>query len=359
MPAYAADLLSDTLTRPTPAMREAMARAEVGDDVFGEDPDPPGARGARVAALLGHEAGLFSLTGSLANQPASGSTSRRGRSSSPTSRRTSCAPSWAQPRSPASPAGPGRPNEDYSSPARCRRLRPASGRTRSRPHSSSWRTRTTSAGVRSSRSRRSARCGRPPRELGVVTSTGPGCGTPTWRGVSLTAYGEQFDTVSVRLSKGSAPRSGACSWAPPSRWRRPWSGGSATAPGCVRSASSPPPAYTPSTTTSSGWPTTTPAPLACQCLRRCGARQRGCRHGGDEHRRPRWVRPAGRRRSSSRSSSGTASARMPPGRAPSGTSTSTTPARPRPSTPRRLCRVPGPPDARRPRTSAARGARGG
>ncbi len=67
MPAYAADLLSDTLTRPTPAMREAMARAEVGDDVFGEDPTVR-ALEERVAALLGHEAGLFSPTGSLANQ---------------------------------------------------------------------------------------------------------------------------------------------------------------------------------------------------------------------------------------------------------------------------------------------------
>ncbi len=67
MPGYAADLLSDTLTRPTPAMREAMARAEVGDDVFGEDPTVRELED-RVAALLGHEAGLFSPTGSLANQ---------------------------------------------------------------------------------------------------------------------------------------------------------------------------------------------------------------------------------------------------------------------------------------------------
>ena len=67
MTAYAADLLSDTLTRPTPAMREAMARADVGDDVFGEDPTVR-ALEEKVAGLLGHEAGLFSPTGSLANQ---------------------------------------------------------------------------------------------------------------------------------------------------------------------------------------------------------------------------------------------------------------------------------------------------
>lgn len=62
-----ADLLSDTLTRPSPGMRAAMAAAEVGDDVFGEDPTVR-ALEERVAGLLGHEAGLFAPTGSLANQ---------------------------------------------------------------------------------------------------------------------------------------------------------------------------------------------------------------------------------------------------------------------------------------------------
>ena len=62
-----ADLLSDTLTRPTPAMRAAMASAEVGDDVFGEDPTVARLE-ARVADLLGHEAGLFMPSGSMANQ---------------------------------------------------------------------------------------------------------------------------------------------------------------------------------------------------------------------------------------------------------------------------------------------------
>ena len=65
--AVRADLLSDTLTRPTTAMREAMAHAEVGDDVYGEDPTV-NALEERVADLLGHEAGLFTPTGSMANQ---------------------------------------------------------------------------------------------------------------------------------------------------------------------------------------------------------------------------------------------------------------------------------------------------
>ncbi len=61
------DLRSDTVTRPTPAMRAAMAAAEVGDDVYGEDPTV-NALEREVAELLGHEAGLFTATGSLANQ---------------------------------------------------------------------------------------------------------------------------------------------------------------------------------------------------------------------------------------------------------------------------------------------------
>lgn len=60
------DLRSDTVTRPTPGMRAAMAEAAVGDDVYGEDPTVR-AFEERVAALLGHEAGLFCVSGSLAN----------------------------------------------------------------------------------------------------------------------------------------------------------------------------------------------------------------------------------------------------------------------------------------------------
>jgi threonine aldolase len=63
------DLRSDTVTRPTAAMREAMARAEVGDDQFGEDPSINRLQ-ERVAAMLGHEAGLWFPTGTMANQVA-------------------------------------------------------------------------------------------------------------------------------------------------------------------------------------------------------------------------------------------------------------------------------------------------
>lgn len=61
------DLRSDTVTRPSAAMRQAMAAALVGDDVFGDDPTV-NALEARVAALFGHEAALFAPSGTMANQ---------------------------------------------------------------------------------------------------------------------------------------------------------------------------------------------------------------------------------------------------------------------------------------------------
>ncbi|MDT5279571.1 MAG: threonine aldolase [Mycobacterium sp.] len=60
------DLRSDTVTRPSAAMLAAMTSAPVGDDVYDEDPTVAELE-AEVAGLLGHEAGLFVVTGSLAN----------------------------------------------------------------------------------------------------------------------------------------------------------------------------------------------------------------------------------------------------------------------------------------------------
>ena len=61
------DLRSDTVTRPTPEMRRAMAEAEVGDDVFGDDPTVNSLQ-EYAADLLGKEAALFVPTGSMGNQ---------------------------------------------------------------------------------------------------------------------------------------------------------------------------------------------------------------------------------------------------------------------------------------------------
>jgi threonine aldolase len=63
------DLRSDTVTRPTPAMREAIARAEVGDDVYGEDPSVNHLQG-EVAERLGKAAALLVPSGTMANQVA-------------------------------------------------------------------------------------------------------------------------------------------------------------------------------------------------------------------------------------------------------------------------------------------------
>jgi threonine aldolase len=60
------DLRSDTVTLPTPEMRRAMADAEVGDDVFGDDPTV-NALEERAAELLGKEAGLFVASGTMGN----------------------------------------------------------------------------------------------------------------------------------------------------------------------------------------------------------------------------------------------------------------------------------------------------
>lgn len=60
------DLRSDTVTWPTPAMREAMARAPIGDDVYGEDPSVNELE-AEAAAMLGKESGLFVSSGTMGN----------------------------------------------------------------------------------------------------------------------------------------------------------------------------------------------------------------------------------------------------------------------------------------------------
>src|SRR5512142_744804 len=60
------DLRSDTVTQPTPAMRRAMAEAEVGDDVYGEDPTINRLE-QRAAEIFGKEAALFVPTGTMGN----------------------------------------------------------------------------------------------------------------------------------------------------------------------------------------------------------------------------------------------------------------------------------------------------
>jgi threonine aldolase len=72
------DLRSDTVTRPTDAMRAAMAAAAVGDDQYGEDPSTHRLQ-VRMAELLGKEAALWLPTGTMANQVALRTLTRAGR----------------------------------------------------------------------------------------------------------------------------------------------------------------------------------------------------------------------------------------------------------------------------------------
>ena len=69
LPPSLIDLRSDTVTRPTAEMREAMASAEVGDDVYGEDPTVNRLE-SRAAEIFGREAALFVPTGTMGNQVA-------------------------------------------------------------------------------------------------------------------------------------------------------------------------------------------------------------------------------------------------------------------------------------------------
>lgn len=67
---HVVDLRSDTISKPTPEMREAMATAAVGDDVFGEDPTVAELE-SRSAEMLGMEDAIFVASGTMANLIAS------------------------------------------------------------------------------------------------------------------------------------------------------------------------------------------------------------------------------------------------------------------------------------------------
>ena len=74
---FSIDLRSDTVTKPTPEMREAMAKAVTGDDVFQEDPEINELQ-ERCAEMFGMEAGLFCPSGTMTNQIAISVHTQRG-----------------------------------------------------------------------------------------------------------------------------------------------------------------------------------------------------------------------------------------------------------------------------------------
>jgi len=254
------DLRSDTVTRPTPAMRAAIAAAEVGDDVYGEDPSV-NALEAEVAALLGFPAGLFVPTGSLGNQLGI-------RLLVPPGKELVCdtvahivraelgaAAALAGVTTRTWRADRGRIDVD----AIAELITPDAGPylvstaavAVENTHNFGGGTVQPSAALDDLR--------RLAREQGFALHLD---GARLWNahvasGTPLPELAAGFDTVSVCLSKGSAPRSARCSSPPPSASPRPGCGVSVTARACARPASSLPRDAMRSSTTSAGWPTTT------------------------------------------------------------------------------------------------------
>ena len=201
------DLRSDTVTRPTAAMRAAMAAAPVGDDQYGEDPTV-NALQERVAALLGKEAALWVPSGTMANQVALRVLTRPG---------DDVIVSRREPRGVARDrrgggerrraVHRGRAQAACSPPtSSCAALKPRGSHAlpadhagRDREHAQPRRRHR-----RFRRTRRSAICAAA-RELGDrdAISTARGCGTRRSRAASpLAELAAPFDLVSVALSKG-------------------------------------------------------------------------------------------------------------------------------------------------------------
>ena len=176
------------------------------------------------------------------------------------------------------------------------------------------------------------------------TSTVPGSGTRTSPPASRSAtYGGTFDTVSVCLSKGLGAPVGSVLVGSADAMPRPGSGASGSAAACGRSGSSPRPAATRSTTTSTGSPTTTRGPggsprpsQVCAPARRPGS-------GRDQHRRARHAAGAAAPTSPPRPDQGVlVSVLGPRTSARSPTSTSTTAAASTPRASSRRCSVTAP-----------------
>ena len=253
------DLRSDTVTRPTPAMRRAMAEAEVGDDGFGDDPTVARLEAA-FAERVGKEAALFVPSGTMANQIALRLLGRAGHASCSSGRRQhvvvrEAAAAGAQ-RGRA--AGDARRRRRHDRPGR-------GGRAGSPTPASGWAGAV--GGVRRGHPRRGRRAG-----LAARAARGGGGGRaagPPRRRPPVERGGGLGHRRSRSEPRPPPPSPAACrrgSGAPvgslarrPGRPHRAGRGSSASgsAAACARSASSPRPAWSPSTG-STGWPTTTP-----------------------------------------------------------------------------------------------------
>ena len=258
------DLRSDTVTRPTPAMRRAMAEAEVGDDVFGDDPTV-NALEARTAELLGKEAALFVPSGTMANQIAVGVHARPG--DELLCDATSHVYVWEGGGIARLSGVTARTFEGDGGllslddlarrdPARRRPLRPDP------------------AGLPGEHPQPRRRPGPPDRERRRDRAAGPAA-----HGLAMHLDGARLMNAVVAIGRAGRASGRSTSTrsrsASPRAWARrsarPWPArprrsarrtGSArsSAAGCGRPASSPPRRSTPSSTTSTAWPRTTPTP---------------------------------------------------------------------------------------------------
>ena len=202
----AIDLRSDTVTRPTPAMREAMARAEVGDDVYGEDPTVNRAPGAGARRALGDGGGALRAVGHdgqpgrAAHADASRRRRARGRGRAPAAS-TSRAPRRRSRGSRCTTLGRG----GFFDGADVRRARHARrvalrahARRRAREHAQPRRRPRLPARAREGRRERRARA-----RARACTSTARGSSTPRSRPARrASAWAQLCDTVTFCLSKG-------------------------------------------------------------------------------------------------------------------------------------------------------------
>jgi threonine aldolase len=226
------DLRSDTVTRPTAAMRDAMARAEVGDDVFGDDPTVH-ALEEEVARVTGKEAALFVPSGTMGNQLAIATQTRPGDEV--------VVGEGAHPVHYESGAGPALSGVQFAVAGRGGMYTPEEmeGVVQPRVY---WTPRTSLVAIENTHNRSGGRVW-PPDQARAVAARARALGLAShldgariWNasvasGVEVATLCEPFDTVSVCFSKGLGAPVGSAFCAPrrlvedARRFRKRWGGG--------------------------------------------------------------------------------------------------------------------------------------
>jgi threonine aldolase len=226
------DLRSDTVTRPTAAMRDAMARAEVGDDVFGDDPTVR-ALEEEIARITGKEGALFVPSGTMGNQLAIATQTRPGDEV--------VVGEGAHPVHYESGAGPALSGVQFAVAGRGGMFTPEEMEAAVQPPVY-WTPRTSLVAIENTHNRSGGRVWPPDqaravaaraRTLGLATHLD---GARIWNagvasGVDVATLCEPFDTVSVCFSKGLGAPVGSAFCAPrrlvedARRFRKRWGGG--------------------------------------------------------------------------------------------------------------------------------------